>query len=522
MNDKRYRWILYTIITVIVATIVIQVYWNYKNYQTNKQQLINDVQVSLDKAVDDYYAALAERTTVGIFLEGDQQKNAFAKGGDIEKFLKNIDTVKYEFEDIDSTDINDIEGITVLKGFKVDSMVKEKHKEHKPSLSIDEFKTKIDSLKKLNKKVDLNGNAKVNNLQLLTSKIILSIKNDNFNIKEVDSLFNTELARKSINIKSKLIYTSDDKPELNKETSKKIDSLLIDYVKPFNDYTLSTLSKSTFLPKGQLLRVTFTNETQNILKRSLLGILISTLLILVVISCLFYLLKIIKDQKQLAEVKNDLISNITHEFKTPISTIGVALESISNFKAIEDKEKTKKYIKMSSEQLGKLNIMVEKLLETATLDSDNLELQKEHIDIINLLDAITNRYKIQFPDKEFHTSFKIESLICIIDVFHIENAINNILDNAVKYGGPMISVDLIPKDKSFDILISDNGNTLTKTNKDRIFEKFYRIPKGNTHDVKGFGIGLYYTKTIVEKHKGSVNLELSKNLTTFKITLPNG
>jgi two-component system phosphate regulon sensor histidine kinase PhoR len=177
---------------------------------------------------------------------------------------------------------------------------------------------------------------------------------------------------------------------------------------------------------------------------------------------------------------------------------------------------------MSSQQLDKLNIMVEKLLETATLDSDNLELKKESIDIIDLLNSITNRYKIQFPEKEFNTSFKIESLFCSVDVFHTENAINNILDNAVKYGGHIISIDLIPKDKSLDILISDNGNTLTKSNKDRVFEKFYRVPKGNTHEVKGFGIGLYYTKTIIEKHKGSVNVELNKNLTTFKITLPNG
>ncbi|WP_296314122.1 sensor histidine kinase [Winogradskyella sp. UBA3174] len=520
MNDKRYKWILYTIVTVIVATIAIQIYWNYKNYQTNKQQLINDVQVSLDKAVDDYYTALAERTTVGIFLEGDQQKDLFSEGSKIKQFLSEIDTVKNEFKDLESTDLEDIEGITVLRGFKVDSMVKEKSKTLKPALSIEEFKKRIDSFQKANSDIKLTS-AKFNNIELLTSKIVLSIKNDNFDVAEVDSLFNTELVRKNINIKSKLIYTSNGMPELGKATRDMMDSLLIDYVKPFNDYTLSTTSKSTFLPEGKILKLNFTNETQNILKRSLVGILISTLLVLAVISCLFYMLRIIKHQKQLAEVKNDLISNITHEFKTPIATIGVALESISNFNGIDDKEKTKKYINMSSQQLDKLNIMVEKLLETATLDSDNLELKKESIDIIDLLNAITNRYKIQFPEKEFNTSFKIESLMASVDVFHTENAINNILENAVKYGGDLISIDIIPKDKSFDILISDNGNTLTKTNKDRVFEKFYRVPKGNTHDVKGFGIGLYYTKTIIEKHYGSVNLELNKNLTTFKITLPN-
>ncbi len=116
MNDKRYRWILYTIVTVIVATIAIQIYWNYKNYQTNKRQLINDVQVSLDKAVDDYYAALAERTTFGVFLEGDNQKNAWEEGGKLDEFLKNIDESDKEFTNLDSLDYNTIEGITVVRG----------------------------------------------------------------------------------------------------------------------------------------------------------------------------------------------------------------------------------------------------------------------------------------------------------------------------------------------------------------------------------------------------------------------
>jgi two-component system phosphate regulon sensor histidine kinase PhoR len=511
MNDKRYKWILYTITMVIIATIGIQIYWNYKNYQTNKQQLINDVQTSLDKAVDDYYAALAERTTVGIFLEGDQQKNPLEEGGKIDKFIQSIDSNKNEFRDVDSLDISDIEGITVLKGFKVNSMSSLRDKLHPPTTKAN-FKKRIDSLKATNIEFDMNS------IEMLTSKIVISISNDKLNIKEVDSFLTTELNRKNIELTRKLeFYESDTVEELTHQN----DSLILNKEKPKN-LSLSTTSKSTFLPKGSKLQLHFSDETLLVLKRGFSGILISSLLVIAVISCLFYLLKIIKHQKQLAEVKNDLISNITHEFKTPIATIGVALESINSFNAIEDKEKTKKYISMSSEQLDKLNIMVEKLLETATLDSDNLELNKESIDIVDLLNALTSRYKIQYPEKQFDSSFKVDALMVNVDVFHFENALNNILDNAVKYGGNLVSIDLVPKDKSFEILISDNGNDLTKSNKERIFEKFYRVPKGNTHDVKGFGIGLYYTKTIIEKHNGSIDVELLNNLTTFKITLPNG
>ncbi|MDB9755764.1 ATP-binding protein [Winogradskyella sp.] len=177
---------------------------------------------------------------------------------------------------------------------------------------------------------------------------------------------------------------------------------------------------------------------------------------------------------------------------------------------------------MSSEQLGKLNIMVEKLLETASLDSDNLNLNLASIDLIDTINTLTRRFKIQFPERQFVTNFNTESYLASVDPFHFENALNNILDNAIKYGGKKITVDLRPKNKHFEILISDTGTTLTKAYKERIFDKFYRVPKGNTHDVKGFGIGLYYTKSIIEKHHGTIDLELKEKLTTFKITLPNG
>ena len=257
-----------------------------------------------------------------------------------------------------------------------------------------------------------------------------------------------------------------------------------------------------------------------LLKRGLWGILISTLLIIAVISCLFYLLNIIKQQKQLAEVKNDLISNITHEFKTPIATIGVALESINSFDGINSKEKTKKYVDMSSQQLKKLNVMVEKILETATLDSENLKLNFETIDLKTLLKTQVEKYQSQQSSKNIHFSSNIETLEMKLDRFHFENAINNILDNAIKYGGNQIEVVLEKNKKEVIIEIKDNGGGLTKPQSQRIFEKFYRVPKGNTHDVKGFGIGLYYTNTIIEKHQGTIKVDALSNLTKFIISLP--
>ena len=356
------------------------------------------------------------------------------------------------------------------------------------------------------------------NIDSLISKVFISISRDTLDLNKLDNYLSSEFKRNNINVKYALKYQYQAR--INRDsTAKKIIGFNLNNIP--EDY-LQTISKSTFLPRRSSLELLFIDDTFGLLKSSFISIILSFLLSLCIIASLIYLLKTIYQQKQLAEVKNDLISNITHEFKTPISTIGVALESINNFKVIEDKEKTKSYIEMSTNQLSKLNIMVEKLLETASLDSNNLELNIEEVNIIELVQAIVDKHKIQANNKKINFSSSIETLISKVDIFHFENAINNILDNAIKYGGDVISIHLKQNSTHYEIEISDNGNTLTNDSKEKIFEKFYRVPKGNTHDVKGFGIGLYYAKKIIEKHAGTVRLDLKNKLTTFKVSLPNG
>lgn len=267
----------------------------------------------------------------------------------------------------------------------------------------------------------------------------------------------------------------------------------------------------------------FHDETTfDVLKKSFTGILISFLLALVIISTLFYLLKVINSQKELAAIKNDLISNITHEFKTPITTISTALEAIENFNAMNDKTKTKKYLNLSSQQLNKLHLMVEKLLETATLDSEQLMLKKSAQNIVEITQKLMAKNQDLFPEKTINLSSEASEIILTIDDFHMENVISNLLDNAIKYGGDTINISISKDASNTQISVSDNGDGIDKTQQQKIFEKFYRVPKGNTHDVKGFGIGLYYCKKIVEKHNGTIDLKVIPNQTTFTITLPNG
>lgn len=511
MNDRRYRYILYIIIAVIVATIGIQFYWNYKNYITNKEQLISDVQTSLDRAVDHYFTDLAEQTTLGFQFSDENQDDIFKEGGVLSKISAQIDQPDGSFNRLDSINVDDIHDIKIFTGLKADSMNAAIHKKHKP-IGLDSLKTEIKKWKRF----EDSAQTKVKDFEFLTRSIMIKVTNDTLNLKTVESLLAKELERKNINIDFSLDY--------EKEESKRFkdDLIIIEAEKrDLGALMLSTYSESSMLPDNSSIKINFSNETKEILQRSFMGILISTLLVLAIISSLFYLLKIIKEQKQLAEIKNDLISNITHEFKTPIATIGVALESLNNFDALKDKAKTQNYLDMSAGQLGKLNLMVEKLLETATLDSEHLELNKEQVDVSGLLSTLVNRYAVQFSDKTFNQNIGENTWLLAIDAFHFENALNNILDNAVKYGGDTITIDFSQNKQDTNIVISDNGTNLKPENKERIFEKFYRVPQGNTHNVKGFGIGLYYTKSIIEKHGGSIKLSLKNNCTRFKINLPN-
>jgi signal transduction histidine kinase len=283
---------------------------------------------------------------------------------------------------------------------------------------------------------------------------------------------------------------------------------------------LSVISGTTFLPKYQHLQISFSDPTILILKRSFTEIFLSLLLSLSILSCLMFLLRTIQKQKKIDVIKNDLISNITHEFKTPITTISTAIEGIKSFNTIDDKEKTNRYLDISGQQLKKLEIMVEKLLETASLNTDKLHLNKEALNIVDLIKSNVEKHQMSAEKILIFTSNQEESN-WNIDVFHFENAVSNLIDNAIKYGGEKVAIEIMHTKNQLTIAVKDNGISIDKTHRDKIFDQFYRIPKGNIHDVKGFGIGLFYAKKIIEKHNGILELIPNSSETIFQITHNN-
>lgn len=481
MNQKKYLWVLYIIIVIIMMTIAMQGYWNYNNYQTNKQQFKNEVQISLDNAIEGYYAEIAKINQgfkKDILSNIYQKKSADEKKTFSSKILKEEDNQQYE---------NGAINISIIdRPARVGSTKRE------VTISSSEYKEtyiNADSIKLL------NG----------ISAIYVSIVKDSLDFARFNSFLEKELVRKNLAISYALKHYKND--------------TIIDVFNEMKKNHFKTVAKSAYLKKNERIELLFYNEAQLILKQGLIGVLLSLLFSLAIISSLFYLLYIINKQKELAEIKNDLISNITHEFKTPITTISTAIEAIQNFNTTGNKKKTKDYLTISTFQLKKLDLMVEKLLETSTLGGGNLILKKEIIDIVDLIKRYVEKQKLFNQEKIITFSSNVKELYINIDAFHFENVIVNFFENAVKYGGDTIEVIVNLKSNILEINVMDNGVGIDKKYKDLVFDKFYRIPKGNKHDVKGFGIGLYYSKQIIKKHKGIIELVSTPKKTIFKIII---
>lgn len=260
---------------------------------------------------------------------------------------------------------------------------------------------------------------------------------------------------------------------------------------------------------------------QSIMSMALLS-LIFTLVIMVAYSSAIY--QLIK-QKQISEIKTDFINNMTHEFKTPIATINLAVEAIRNPKSIDDKEKVLRYLGMIRDENKRMHAQVENVLRISKLEKNQLDIRKDRVDVHDIIvDAIAH-IELIVEDRGGYVKSNLEaerSEVLANDV-HFTNVIVNILDNAVKYSveSPQIDVFTEVVKNSIIIKIRDQGAGMSKAVLKRVFEKFYREHTGDIHNVKGHGLGLAYVKRIIEDHQGEVYAESEKGKgSTFFIKLP--
>ena len=255
------------------------------------------------------------------------------------------------------------------------------------------------------------------------------------------------------------------------------------------------------------------------------GILISTLLIIIVLSYAFYfLIRTVMQLRTLEEMKTDFVNNITHELKTPIAAAYSATDALLNYKQGDNKEKRDEYLRMCLEQLSQLNGLVEKILSMSMERRKYLTLNKEDIEIKPLIYHIIEQHKLKTTKEvDYKVSVVPENISLSADRIHFHNILSNLVDNAIKYSPDNIAVELnVFKEAEFVVItVKDYGMGISAENLKRIFEKFYRVPHGNIHNVKGYGLGLFYVKTMIEKHNGTITAESTlKQGTIFTIKIP--
>ncbi|MCF8297611.1 MAG: HAMP domain-containing histidine kinase, partial [Saprospiraceae bacterium] len=270
--------------------------------------------------------------------------------------------------------------------------------------------------------------------------------------------------------------------------------------------------------------INFPRKTSYLIKGMRVWIMISVVLMIAILFFGYSIFVILK-QRRLSEIQKDFINNMTHEFKTPISTIGISTEVISKPAILEDPDRLFNYVDIIQKQNKRLENQVEKVLQIAYVEKRKFNLNPEEIDLNELLNNIKSNLELNLNEinGKFIMDLKANNPIIKADKLHFTNVIYNLIDNAIKYGRekPEVKIETLSENNKLKISIIDNGLGIEKKYQKKIFSKFYRVPTGNIHNVKGFGLGLNYVKKIIKVHNWKINVisEINKG-SRFEITIP--
>ncbi|WP_373548353.1 sensor histidine kinase [Haliscomenobacter sp.] len=289
------------------------------------------------------------------------------------------------------------------------------------------------------------------------------------------------------------------------------------------DYSVAVFQHSK-MPPGEL-RVYFPNRTNIILSSLWKSAAGTALFAMIILSCFAYTLMVIFQQKKLSEMKTDFINNMTHEFKTPIATISLASDSIVSPMILGNPDKVQRFANIIKQENKRMNSQVEKVLQMALIDKRDFSLKFTEINLHEVIQAAVENITLRVEKREGMVKPSLLAKRSIIegDLTHVANVINNLLDNAEKYSPdkPEISISTRDVSNGVEVTVQDNGIGISKEARKQIFDKFCRVPTGNLHDVKGFGLGLSYVKAMMTAHKGSVEVKSEPGKgSSFILTFP--
>ena len=296
-----------------------------------------------------------------------------------------------------------------------------------------------------------------------------------------------------------------------------------------HDYYSQILFPNDYNPKMDLMRVYFPQRDQYIFqsmyKSALTSVVMSIILFLTFVSTIYLLIR----QHRVAEIKTDFMNNMTHEFKTPISSISLASQMLNDENIVKSPELMKRISRTIGDETKRLSFQVEKVLQISLLENEKAIMKFKDVNINDLIEGVVDNFKIKVKSKggSIKADLKAEECMATVDELHFTNVIFNLLDNAVKYAKQDEPLHLVVRTRNNDeksqliIKIEDNGIGISKEHLKKIFDKFHRVPTGNVHNVKGFGLGLAYVKKMVQKHNGVIKAESELGVgTIFTIIIP--
>lgn len=333
---------------------------------------------------------------------------------------------------------------------------------------------------------------------------VVRLEGDSLNMDSVHSTFQAVLLLNKIDLPFS-IYKLKRGEELTQG-----DSLSIEPVRfpPFERYTVIYASPGPFL-----------------LKKIGPQALFSAFLTLLTCSAFFMMYRSLRSQQRLMKIKNDFISNVSHELKTPVATVSVAIEALKNFQALNNPTKTAEYLDIAQNELNRLTLMTDKILKTAVFENQSLSFQKENVNLSAIIESVLTSLKLVIEKQGAIVNFSEgnEPFYILGDAAHLTNMVYNLIENALKYSQSKaeIAISLTKKENEIVLAIQDNGIGIAPENHKKIFERFFRVSLGDVHNTKGYGLGLSYVANVIEKHGGRIKIDSALNKgSQFFIYLP--
>ena len=470
---KKYKILLASIVLTIAGIIVVLGFWLFGSYFGHKQFFLGMTEHELFDVVQDFYSENEEQ----IQKENQNQRK------------DRIDRLSIAF------------------------------KEKYPQINVDTIKSIFEN-QNFNRKNDRqNGSDSTGNSKSKMSRHFISsyvVRTINWNEATIDSLqIRLEKSLRERDMYSPFILQISNLPneeERNKEF--------------YHQRYKESKSRPIVIDQSEnlYLEVDYVNPTVYLLKQIGWQLFFSLILIIALIGTFWTLLVTIRKQNQLAKMRKAFVNNMTHELKTPVSTVMAAIESIQRYGAKDDKERMNRYLSISRQELEHLSDMIERVLQVDVAETNGVLFEKTWFDLDNLIDESMENAKL-FAKKEVDIQKTLtgDSFQIFADQAHIKNVINNLLDNAIKYAGDQVKINIALSENGdrYTLSIQDNGIGIPKAYQKGVFDLFFRVPSGNIHNVKGFGLGLAYVKQIVQQHQGTIDLSSEEAVgSTFVIDLP--